>query len=155
MLRAVQIGILCAPVTRLRRRLRITFPASPGCPRPPTPRAPRTGRYRGGAMVGHHLSRRHVALGSQFPQHYLGAPEWRAFSSWSCITGVLSFRALPPMGHLVLCSCPGSAEFLGTTSMPTARALLHVTRIPRVVWFALWLVTAVAALWLGGHLLLI
>jgi hypothetical protein len=35
-----------------------------------------------------------------------------------------------------------------------ARILLDGTRIPRIVWFALWLAATVTALWLGGRLLL-
>ncbi len=32
--------------------------------------------------------------------------------------------------------------------------LRDVTHIPRFVWFVLWLVATVTALWVGGHLLI-
>ena len=43
--------------------------------------------------------------------------------------------------------------FAHNTGASDAHNLRDATHIPRVVWFVLWLVATVTALWVGGHLL--
>jgi Peptidase M50B-like len=81
------------------------------------------------------------------------------------LNGVLIFLVLrygsPAFQAVAACALSWFLLFAGVrwvlmhrTGAVDAKLLTQATRIPRFVWVILWLVITVAALWIGGHLLI-